>query len=208
MISGQQKGFFDLEIKGKLSLFAIYFHPQGLSAFLDLPLSELRDHSVPLKYLAKDVAVKMEDQLALAGDFNKRVAVAESFLMDILKKKETEYKQKRIDRAVHLINRSRGVVDINELAGETCLSRKQFERTFSDVVGASPKQFLRIIRFQNALDQRSRNPILNSTEIAHQCGYYDQAHMISEFKAFTGYTPARYFSECMPFSDYFNTVSG
>ena len=96
------------------------------------------------------------------------------------------------------------MININLLASESCLSRKQFERSFSDIIGSSPKQFLKIIRFQNAIFQKSKHPELNLTELAHKCGYYDQAHMINDFKTLSGFTPRYFFSDCDPFSDYFN----
>jgi AraC-like DNA-binding protein len=36
------------------------------------------------------------------------------------------------------------------------------------------------------------DPDADLTELAHECGYFDQAHFIREFKAFAGKTPTQY----------------
>ncbi len=203
ILSGHQKDFYDLNITGSLSLFAIYFYPHGLSIFLDIPLSEFYNQSIPLKHILKDSANKLEDELYNAHTFENRILVAEKFLLNQIKKNEVDYQYDRIRHTINLINKSKGIVDIELLASESCLSRKQFERTFSKIIGASPKQFIKIVRFQNAIFQKSKQPNLNLTEIAHLCGYFDQAHMINDFNTLSGYTPKTFFDMCDPFSDYF-----
>ena len=202
LLTGQLKDYYDLRISGRLSLFCINFHPHGLAMFLDLPLNELFEHSVPLRLLVKDRVNRLENQLSGTQSDLHRKRVAEEFLISCLQKSETKH-YGRIRHSVDQINRSRGNVAIESLASDTFLSRKQFERTFSSIIGATPKQFLRVVRFQNAIYERSKDPVLSLTELAHKCGYFDQAHMISDFKRFSGHTPKQFFSDCEPFSDYF-----
>lgn len=203
IITGQLKSYHELKVTGKLSLFAIYFLPHGLSMFLDLPIKELFNQSVPLKFIIKDTVNKLEDELSSAKTFEKKIEIAESFLIAQIKKNENKYKYDRIRRTVNQINQAKGILKIEDLASESFLSRKQFERTFSDFIGTSPKQFIKIVRFQNAIYEKSQNTELNLTEIAHNCGYFDQAHMINDFKTLSGLTPKNYFESEGIFSDYF-----
>lgn len=203
LITGQLKSFHELQVTGKLSLFAIYFLPHGLSMFLDLPIKELFNQSVPLKFIIKDTVNKLEDELSSAESFRRKIEIAERFLITQIQKNETKYKYDRIRKAVNMINHAKGILKIEDLASETFLSRKQFERTFSDFIGTSPKQFLKIVRFQNAIYEKSQNADLKLTEIAHKCGYFDQAHMIKEFKSLSGITPGNFFESEGLFSDYF-----
>lgn len=121
----------------------------------------------------------------------------------LLNKSTSKDNFNRIERCIDIINQTRGVVDISFLASKACYSRKQFERVFSQYVGTSPKQFLKTIRFQNAIDEKARNSSLSLTELTYRCGYFDQSHMISEFKGLSGFTPKQYFEYGLPFSDYF-----
>jgi AraC-like DNA-binding protein len=71
-------------------------------------------------------------------------------------------------------------------------------------VGSSPKQFLRTVRFQHSLYQKQQQQDIPLTELAYRCGYFDQSHMIADYKTFSGKTPTQYFAECEPYSDYFS----
>lgn len=204
IVTGQLNNHHDLIITGKLSLFAIYFLPHGLSMFLDLPLKELFNQSVPLKYIIKDKVSKLEDELTAAVTFQEQIKIAELFLISQLLKNEKKYKYDRIRYTINQINQAKGVLEINDLASKTFLSRKQFERTFSEIIGTTPKQFLKIVRFQNVIYEKSQNSELSLTELAYKCGYFDQAHMINDFKTLSGYTPKQFFADEEAFSDYFN----
>lgn len=203
ILTGQLKNYHDLKVTGNLSLFAIYFLPHGLSMFIDLPIKEIFNYSIPLRLIIKDKVNQLEDELSLAETFEQKIVIAENFLITQIRKNEKKYKYDRIRNVINHINQAKGIIEIKELASSTFLSRKQFERTFSDFIGTSPKQFLKIVRFQNAIYEKSKNTELSLTEIAHKCGYFDQSHMISDFKALSGITPKDYFENKDYFSDYF-----
>ena len=92
------------------------------------------------------------------------------------------------------------------MANTACLSTKQFSRIFTEYVGASPKEFQRIVRVQRVLYLLQENPQYNFAQLAYSCGFSDQSHMIREFKLFTGYTPLEYLLICSPVSDYFSDL--
>lgn len=81
-----------------------------------------------------------------------------------------------------------------DLASTACLSQKQFTRIFSKYVGMNPKSYLRLLRFHKALmmlqSEASSPSGDNRMNIAWQCGYYDLAHMISDFRDTCGYSPS------------------
>lgn len=94
-------------------------------------------------------------------------------------------------KAVSLATRSHGLVRVDELATTAGVSARQLERQFATHVGLSPKRFLRVLRFQQVLAVL-RDPSSSSAgwaDVAAQHGFYDQAHFINDFKAFTGETP-------------------
>ncbi len=204
LITGQLKEYYELKITGKISLFSIIFQPHGLSAFIDMPVQELYDQNVPLRLIFKNDVDEIETKIAEAKTFAERIAIVEECFLRILKNKALNYSFERINSCINKINQSKGHFGIHELALEACYSRKQFERNFSNIIGTSPKQFLRIIRFQHAIDRKSKDKSINLTDLTYQCGYYDQAHMINDFQKLSGLTPHQYFNNCEPFSDYFN----
>lgn len=203
VLSGQQKGYYDLLVSGRVSIFSIEFHPHGVNSFFDIPASEFFDQNVSLRDLVKVGVGELESALYEARTFDEKIGIVEQFLLQRLKRSGKEYETKRMAHCIALINREKGLVAIDELSSMACLSRKQLERAFSAFIGSSPKQFLRTVRFQNTLHQKHQHAALSLTELAYKCGYYDQSHMINDYKLLSGKTPTQYFSECDPYSDYF-----
>ena len=80
---------------------------------------------------------------------------------------------------------------------------KRMSAVFQEI---NPKEYLRIVRMQRALFLLQQDATLPFAQVAYECGYSDQSHMIKEFKLFSGYTPAEYLSVCAPYSDYFSEL--
>ncbi len=66
---------------------------------------------------------------------------------------------------------------------------RQVERIFEDHVGLTPKLFSRIERLQSALRMSQQLPLPDWTALAYSAGYFDQSHMVREFRLLTGETP-------------------
>ena len=127
----------------------------------------------------------------LAGNNPQRVAIISSFLERKLLANNKS--QPAFCSAISDIIHSGGSVSVNELAKRSFLSIRQFERNFKTFSGFTPKLYSRIIRFQTATQQYG-NSQKSLTDIAYDCGYYDQSHFIHDFKQFSGYHPKQYFS--------------
>jgi methylphosphotriester-DNA--protein-cysteine methyltransferase len=91
--------------------------------------------------------------------------------------------------AVRRIAFARGSSDLGLLARELGLSLRQFERRFHASVGLTPKLFSRMQRFIQVFRTLGDSPS-NWVDTAVACGYYDQSHLIRDFKDFSGETPA------------------
>jgi transcriptional regulator GlxA family with amidase domain len=72
------------------------------------------------------------------------------------------------------------------------VSLRQFERQFLERIGTSPTTFIRQARFAKALRLKRTHPALNWSSIAYECGYFDQMHLIRDFKQFTSATPTSF----------------
>ena len=71
-------------------------------------------------------------------------------------------------------------------------SQKHFISMFKRQVGVAPKAYLRIMRFQKAISEIEERKEVNWAIISQDCGFYDQAHFINDFKFFSGFTPEEY----------------
>lgn len=200
-LSGQEKTFANLEYTGQVNMLSVVFRPAGARVFFNLPMGRINNLRVTAGDIEDKELLELERSLTSTEDDNLCILLIEQFLLKRLTR-FAEYNLKRIETTIRLINS--GQSDVASLADTACLSTKQFNRIFSEHVGANPKEFSRIIRFQRALKILETTPQTPLTALAYECGYFDQSHMIKEFKALSGYTPTEYLAICLPFSDYFS----
>jgi len=137
--------------------------------------------------------------------FEQKLNIIEDFFISSLSRYYIDFEYRRITGVIELIQQRRGNISIEAMASKACLSRRQFERVFTEQIGATPKQYLKTIRFQNAIYQKQLHKELNMTELSYESGYYDQSHFISEFKSMCGQTPRQFFAENEACSDFFDT---
>ena len=203
ILYGPNNDFYDLELTGSLSVFVIVFQPHGLMRFLKFPLHEICNRNVPLKHLIGQAGQDLEERMGEAATFHQRVSIVEGYLWNLLRPGVFDFEFQRISHIVALIKQTHGNISIGQMASEACLCRRQFERIFAEHVGISPKQYLKIIRFQYAIFQKQKNVNLDMIELAYKSGYFDQPHFINDFKSLCGLTPNQYFAENEACSDFF-----
>lgn len=200
-LNGQEKTFADLQYDGQINMISVVFRPVGVRAFFNLPINKVAGLRLTAGDMEDKELSKLENSLTSTENDKFCILLIEQFLLKRLTH-IAGHNLKRIETTVRLINS--GETDIARLANAACLSTRQFSRIFSEYIGTNPKEFSRTIRFQRALDILERNGQIPLTTLAYQCGYFDQSHMIKEFKALSGYTPGQYLATCPPHSDYFS----
>ena len=106
----------------------------------------------------------------------------------------------RIEAALDSMLTNPAEPSLAEVIAGSGWSERQFRRRFQEAVGIGPKLFSRILRFQRALHAIDRSGLLPA---ALECGYFDQAHFIHDFRSFASETPAAYASRTHPLADHF-----
>ena len=166
----------------------VYFTETGLAHFSTCPSHELFNQSISLDNLfPRDAVVGLEEVLALAGSEKQRIRAVEGFLISQLKEKNAD---KLVIRAVQIIYDSKGSIKMKSLHEQLYISQSAFEKRFRKLVGASPKKFASIVRFNTVLQDIGKAKSL--TEICYDNDFFDQAHFIKDFKQFTGSTPENF----------------
>ncbi|HSM77787.1 MAG TPA: helix-turn-helix domain-containing protein, partial [Bryobacteraceae bacterium] len=84
---------------------------------------------------------------------------------------------------------------VSEVSDQIGLSARRFIEVFRSEVGLTPKLFCRIRRFQKLIHSLGAGSRVNWANAALECGYFDQAHFIHDFQAFSGLTPSVYLSQ-------------
>lgn len=194
LITGPRDEYTMLDTAQQASLLGIQFKPGGASPFLAAPASELRNRNVPLDALWGAAAHELYERVLTAGTPQARIAVLEEMLLRRLARAGGRSAMPHPAvafalREFHALPRTCSVAQVTERVG---LSSRHFGRVFGEVVGLTPKAYCRVRRFQAALAGIARVDTVPWVEIATSCGYYDQAHFIHDFRAFSGLTPSAY----------------
>jgi transcriptional regulator GlxA family with amidase domain len=156
-----------------------------------VPASAIANQQVSLSSLLGQAGADIEEQIMLAADNHARVAILTAFFETQLR--HLHQQPPAVFNAISYIIKSKGTVTVDALAQKHFLSTRQFERNFKEFAGFSPKLYSRIIRFQSAIE-KYKDKGRSLTDIAYDCGYYDQSHFIHDFKQFSGYHPKTYFN--------------
>lgn len=161
--------------------------PLAARALVGAPLHELTNRTVPLAEIL-DVPFLVE-RLAVARDWDSRFALLDDAfaprLADAHPSREVAWAWRRL-RATH------GRVAIGELAAELGWSRKRMVARFRDEIGLPPKVVARVLRFERARELAGTMPW---GELAYECGFSDQSHLIAEFRRITGRTPGTFLQD-------------
>jgi AraC-like DNA-binding protein len=199
MISGLCNSFSDVSTNGNTGVVFISFFPTGACQFFDFPLSEVENLSIDLCDLLKEETVRIEEALSYADTLTGRVKVIEEFLT-MRFAPIALYDQKIIGKGIDLIKCGKGQITATSLAEDLSLTTKSLERKFSQYLGKTTKQLVKLIRFHQVLQDLSFHKHVSLTEITYRNGYYDQSHFIRDFKTHTGYTPKEFTTRYPGFS--------
>ena len=179
-------------------IFGCYLYPFALPRLFSFPANDFTDREIDFRSVLGREGKDLEEKMLTAGGNDSRLQILSQFLEKRLAADRKEVPL--VFASIGHIIRSRGLVNVRELARENFLSDRQFERKFKEFSGFSPKLFARISRFQAALTEYGSGKSL--TAIAYDCGYYDQSHFINDFKEFSGYNPGLFFSGLAEGSEY------
>ncbi|TPK61723.1 helix-turn-helix transcriptional regulator [Mesorhizobium sp. B2-4-19] len=175
-----------IESFGAACCIQVNFTPLGARRFFRLPMSELTDSMVVLDDVLGAEGTALREQLGNAPDWASRFDLAEAFVTARLERAaETPLE---IAWAYDRIIASGGRARISSIAEELGWSRKHLAGSFCNAIGIGPKTLSRIVRFNRALGL-SRGQTADWADIAADCGYADQAHLVREFRDLAGETP-------------------
>ena len=193
----------------------VRFRPGGAYPFFQGPLSALTDRVVGLDDVwGSATARRLWQQLAemhlarrsgpaakAAGDAARVSAISRELLQRYA---SVEHDRPTASAVGDLVGTS-GRASIDVVAARAGMTTRHLQRRFADRVGVSPKVLARILRFQRTLLQRAAADRSRPdwVRVAVECGYTDQSHLIHDYAAFAGETPATLLAAESELSTYF-----
>jgi len=182
---------------------AVRFRPGGAYPFFAVPLSLLTNRAVGLDQLwGRATAGRIWQQLAETRGVAARATTISRELLHRLTSAEPD---RATASAVGDLVGTSGRARIDRVAARAGMTTRQLQRRFADRVGVSPKVLARILRFQRTLLQRAPADRSQAdwVRVAAECGYADQSHLIHDYHAFAGETPATLLAAESELSTYF-----
>jgi AraC-like DNA-binding protein len=165
--------------------------PMLTHAVFDVPASQLVDRVVPLQDLwtRREVETLLDSLSGL--DLPRCVSAVKNELLARIDRPNREDGVART--AARMIRLQAGRVSIDEIARHHSLSRQEFARRFCAGAGLRPKLFARITRFQSLVRTLLSTDVSQWASVSPAIGFYDQSHMINEFRTFAGSPPTIFF---------------
>lgn len=171
----------------------IAFKKGKAGSFKKIPMNELTDKIVDADIIFGNKFHVLREQLLASASIHHMFLLIENFLLRQAGGSLCpDTRSKCVEFAVINITNQPNALMIQQLNSQIGYSQKHFINLFKKQVGVTPKQYLKIMRFQKALLDIEANTAIDWSRVAVESGFYDQAHFIGDFKIFSGFTPNEY----------------
>ncbi|HAS40296.1 MAG TPA: hypothetical protein DCS93_07445 [Microscillaceae bacterium] len=174
------------EIIGTPFIFGVNFQPNAFKALFAIDTSELTNAILEIEYL---LGASFQEQLLEATHPSK---VAQLFNEALLQKLVQFTPMQMMDESIRLILGKLPEIDPKKLASHFNISRRQFQRKFKAYVGVCPETYIRIVKFQHAINLLRQGRYQKLSDVGYMLNYADQSHFNREFKRFSGDTPKKF----------------
>lgn len=179
-----------IRMAGVVEHVGVRLRPGGIAALLGVPAGELQDRSVPLDLVWGGAAHELLERLAASPTAPARVALLETALLARLRRLPSRAQPHAgVPAALRLVRERRGRLRVAHLAAALGVGERRLGQLFHAHVGLPPKAALRLARFHAAVRLLQREPRRTLSDVAHACGWADQAHLTHDVRALSGLTP-------------------
>lgn len=187
-VLGQRNTFFTTFLNPGNYIWGIRFRPACFFAFCNVPTSCLLNEVVDAKEIFKTINTIDLCEKLISGE-NSCIQALEAFLKSVLYTGKIPNDQ--FIQTLALIKHTQRHTSVYDFCAENKLYYKKMERQFLQCAGYTPKEFLNVRRFYQAV-QLMYQSNRTLTDICHSLGFYDQSHFIKEFKGYTSLPPLKF----------------
>ena len=193
LVSGVHTRKFSRILAGKAQVCGIKFRPGGFQPFCGCPVSDLADRVVPASSLP-GMNLRQFETVAFSSEDLTEISEA----ADIWLQAQALTPDPIVACAAELVDRILAEPEIKtvaDLSRQSGIGLRRLQRIFREYVGASPKWVIRRYRLHELIERmnvgRTNPERVDWAQLAQELGYFDQAHLIKDFKAAVGRAPAQ-----------------
>lgn len=188
---------YEVRFRKKVDVLGIRFKPDGFYALFGIPVAEFNHHSSDMEDVLGQTFREYTEQLREAASTQAQVELTDTFLLKMLQ--QNNQTAPYLHSAAELIRAQKGEITVDELSRKVFISSRQLEREFKNVMGMTPKMYMRIARLHQAQQLLRQQRFTNLAQLSYHCGYSDQSHFIRDFKNITGVAPTRFIEQAGAF---------
>ena len=189
-VSGPRSKSAIIQRTAQDELLGIHFKAGGAFPFLKFPFGDLHNIDIGIDDLwGQEQASRLLYLLDEAEGTESRFRILEMWMMKAISRRLDHHPA--VNFAIPELERNPNL-SMSQLAAKVNLSQRRFIQVFSNEIGLTPKLFSRVQRFNRVLRSAALSNKVDWLEIAMSFGYFDQAHLIHEFKEFSNLTPTEY----------------
>ena len=178
-------------------LIGVHFKTGGAFPFLRFPVAELQNGGVSLGDLCgEDDTQRLIGMLQDAQTGENKFRILERWLLQLARGRLLSNPAVTFAMRAFCSGPHGSAAEIADKAG---YSQRHFIEMFRKEVGLTPKRFHRLQRFRRVIEEVQRRSVVDWVDVALSAGYFDQAHLIHEFREFSSLTPEQYLGLRTPF---------
>ena len=181
-----------VRMRGKVEGVSVTLRPGAAAALLGLPAGEIAGNAVHLDELWHGGAAELLERMAEAPDDAARVAMLQAALQRRLLDSGHIAVNTAATHAARLIAESGGRRSLREVAAAVGVGERRLQQLFHAHVGLSPRAWGRLARLHGCLRALRLQPAPAWADVAVESGFYDQSHLVNEFRALCGVTPTEF----------------
>ena len=193
---GVVTGPYAVTLSGNGFVLGVRFRPGGFHPFWAGPVAKLTDRRLPLREVLPRVE---EDELrrqAACANGNGILNSLEEALRDAAA--PVDPRGEVACAIAESIANDATLLTVPQVAQQFGVSHRTLQRLFRTYVGVGPKWLLRRYRLQEAAARAEAGEMQNWSELALCLGYFDQAHLVNDFRRMIGLPPGGYLKSIGP----------
>jgi AraC-like DNA-binding protein len=188
VVSGAYSRYIDPQVHD--SVLGVHFRPGAAASLLGVPAGELADRHVDLESMWGPAAREIRERLCEAATPEARFSLLEAALLERLRRSPESHPA--VPAALAALERADEEVSVRQIARDLGLCHRRFIQVVTASVGLTPKLYQRVCRFQRARELMRHTATPDWAYVALECGYYDQSHLIRDFRQFAGLSPGEF----------------
>ncbi len=187
IVGGVRSRFYVRELSAPSCSVGAVLRPGAAEHLFGATAEELAGRHTPLDDLWGEHARSVREALLETEEAERRIAILEAALAARLPRVRSLH-----PAIASIIDEMHSLRSVELAVQRSGISHRQFITHFRRAVGLAPKTYLRVLRFQRALQSLRTGKGISLASLAAEAGYSDQAHFNRDFLEFTGVTPMTY----------------